>query len=76
MQPFTWNTFFMVLFGSIAVSITHYLPIPINNHYVLIFIKSALFSIIYFIPVYFFNVSEDINSMVDKYLVKVKNNKV
>ena len=77
MQPFTWNTFLMILFGSIALITVYYLPISIKNHYALIFIKSSFFCTLYFIPVYFFKVSEDINGMVDKYLVKlkVKNNK-
>ena len=65
-QPFTANTIKVFLIAVLMYFITD--NININNVYVSIAVKTLVFSILYLLPVYLLKISEDINSVVDKYL--------
>ncbi|MDT8411457.1 MAG: oligosaccharide flippase family protein [Vicingaceae bacterium] len=67
MQPYSWATLLMLLFGFISAIIVYYIPFSFDNKIILIITKSILFSVLYFLPVYFLNISPDINLMVNKY---------
>lgn len=70
MQPYSWNTLLMLLFGAIAALIVYFIPFKLENKILLIIIKSSLFVTLYFLPVYFFKISNEINGFVNKYLPK------
>lgn len=69
MQPYSWATLLMVLFGFISASIIYFLPFTFENKIVLIISKSLLFSGLYFLPVYLLKISPDINLIVNKNLL-------
>jgi len=69
MQPYSWATLLMVLFGFISASIIYFLPFTFENKIVLIISKSLLFSGLYFLPVYLLKISLDINLIVNKNLL-------
>jgi O-antigen/teichoic acid export membrane protein len=68
-QPFSLNTVKALFFAFIAFYITSY--ININEAYISILSKTVAFSALYLIPIYFFKVSEDINEIVDKVVVRL-----
>ncbi|MCW8939266.1 MAG: polysaccharide biosynthesis C-terminal domain-containing protein, partial [Flavobacteriales bacterium] len=70
LQPFTVKTLNMLLIGGFAAAITYFLQLSIENHIVSIITKSAIFCFLYILPVYLLKVSEDINSVIDKYLFR------
>lgn len=73
LKPFSINTLKMLFFGITAFVPVLFIPKLIaENHILTMVIKTTLFGILYFIPVYYFKVSEDVNSLVDKYLSKLK----
>lgn len=67
-QPFSKNTIKIIVIAVIAYTATMFLII--NNIYLSIIIKSIIFSIIYVTPIYLLNISEDINSIINKILNK------
>ena len=71
MHPFSLKTLLMVFFGVIAVIIVCYLPIRFDNQLLMVVLKSIIFMFLYIIPVYLFNISSDINDLINKYLLKV-----
>ena len=70
LQPFTVKTLNMLLIGAFAAVVAYFLPLNIENHIVSIIAKSAIFCFLYILPVYLLKVSEDINSVIDKYLFR------
>ncbi|PKP45500.1 MAG: hypothetical protein CVT95_08615 [Bacteroidetes bacterium HGW-Bacteroidetes-12] len=68
MQPYSWATLLMLLFGFISAAIVYFLPFSFENRILLIITRSFLFTGMYFLPVYFLNLSPDINLMVNKYI--------
>lgn len=70
LQPFSLGTINMLLIGGVAGAITYFLPLSIENHILSIIMKSAIFCFLYILPVYIFKISEDINSVIDKYLFR------
>ena len=73
LKPFSINTIKMLFFGVIAFVSVMFLPKLIAENLILtMIIKTGVFGIFYFIQVYYFKVSEDVNALVDKYLTKFK----
>lgn len=70
LQPFSFKTLYMLIIGCVAGVITYFLPLIIENHIISIITKSAIFCFLYTFPVYLFKISEDINSVIDKYLFR------
>lgn len=71
LKPFSSNTIKMLFFGVIAYVPVMFFPKVIAENLILtMIIKTGVFGILYIIPVYFFKVSEDVNGLVDKYLIK------
>lgn len=71
MQPYSWKTLFMLLFGVIAAIIVYLSPLPIEKKIILIVVKSAFFVGLYALPVYLFKISSDVNAVVNKYSSKI-----
>lgn len=67
-QPFSLNTLKVLVIAIIAYYCVSL--IEIENVYFSILCKTAVFSVVYLVPVYFFKISEDIVSVVDQLLVK------
>jgi len=65
-NSYSFNALKMFFLGILAGLIVYFLPIYIENHYLLILIKSTLFTSLYIIPVYFFKISTDINRIINK----------
>jgi O-antigen/teichoic acid export membrane protein len=68
MQPYSLNTLAMVVLGLVAAAIVYYLPLHWDEKISLIAVKSALFVILYFVPVFLLKISSDINNMTHKVL--------
>ena len=64
LQPFTSKTLLLYLIGAFAYGVSLLLPEQ-SNYIVDIFIRSSIILVVFSIPVYFFNISEDINQRVD-----------
>ncbi len=67
-QPYSLNTLAMVLLGLIAAAIVYFLPLRWDEKILLIAVKSALFMVLYFVPVFLLKISPDINTMTYKVL--------
>jgi O-antigen/teichoic acid export membrane protein len=66
MQPYSMATLKMVLFGLAAAGITWILPLDTDNAIFNIILRSSVFVLLYFIPVYLLKVSPDINEVINK----------
>ncbi|MBC8321717.1 MAG: polysaccharide biosynthesis C-terminal domain-containing protein [Bacteroidetes bacterium] len=64
LQPFTSKTPLLYIIGAFAYGVSLLLPEQ-SNYIVDIFIRSSIILVVFSIPVYFFNISEDINQRVD-----------
>jgi O-antigen/teichoic acid export membrane protein len=71
MQPYSWATLAMLFLGAVAAVVVWYIPVFLDNKILMILVKSVSFVILYFSPVYFFNISPDINQMTNKLLSDV-----
>jgi O-antigen/teichoic acid export membrane protein len=71
MQPYSWATFAMLLFGIMAGIIAYHIPVFSDNKLFMIFIRSIIFVILYFTPVYLLKISPDINQMTNNILAKI-----
>ncbi|PIQ14858.1 MAG: hypothetical protein COW67_11520 [Flavobacteriales bacterium CG18_big_fil_WC_8_21_14_2_50_32_9] len=68
MQPYSWATFIMLLTGFIVGVIIYFIPFTLGNKIILISLKSSIFVLLYSLPIYYFKISLDINSFINKYL--------
>ena len=64
LQPFTSKTLLLYLIGAFAYGVSLLLPEQ-SNYIVDIFIRSSIILVAFSLPVYFFNISEDVNQRVD-----------
>jgi len=64
LQPFTYKILLLYFIGFFTFWISTLLPQQ-PNYIVDILVRSGIISIIYVLPVYYFNISEDINNKVD-----------
>jgi O-antigen/teichoic acid export membrane protein len=71
MQPYSRATLAMIILGLIAGAIVYFVPINLNNLMIQIAVKSTLFALLYFMPVYFLKISPDINQMTNNILAKI-----
>ena len=70
LQPFTQKTVLLYLIGIIAYGASLLLP-TLSNFIVDIIVRSIIISVVYIIPVYYLNISEDINGKIDTTLRKM-----
>ncbi len=73
-QPFNYKYVLVILFSVIAFIPGYYLPV-IKPFYVDIIVRSGIITVIFCLLVYFFKLSEDINSRVDTYMSWIGFNK-
>jgi len=71
LQPFNIRFAFVALVAAASYLISTYLP-QLSNYILDIFIRSALVAILFCAPIYFINISEDINNKADEYLRMMK----
>ncbi len=67
LQPFTQKTVLLYLIGIVAYLISLLIP-EISNYIIDILVRSATITIVFMIPVYYFNISVDINSRINSFL--------
>ena len=67
MQPFTWNTLWVLLLGGLAYGVAYFIP-AYPHPLLTIAAKSTVVCLVFGLPVYFLKLSEDINQLVDKVL--------
>lgn len=70
MQPFNYKHILVTLVGAAAWFLSTLLP-AFPNYIVDIIVRSALISVLYLVPVYYLNISEDINRRADEILARV-----
>lgn len=71
LQPFTQKHIYLILITSAAYYISTLMP-PLSNFIIDILIRSGLIFILFVIPVYFLNISEDINDKVNQVMLRLK----
>jgi len=71
MQPFSRGTLAMIILGFTAGTVVYFLPVHVNNTILLIAIKSVLYVVLYFVPVYLMKISPDINQMFNNLMAKI-----
>jgi O-antigen/teichoic acid export membrane protein len=71
LQPFTQKHIYIILITSAAYYISTLMP-PLSNFIIDILIRSGLIFILFVIPVYFLNISEDINDKVNQVMLRLK----
>jgi len=62
MQPFTWNTLWVILIGLISYGIVYLVPTP-QNPILSILLKGSLITILYLPPIYFLKISPELNNL-------------
>lgn len=67
LQPFNLRFVYVLLIAGAAYFVSRLIP-PFPNFIVDIIIRSSLITVIFGLPVYFLNISEDINQKADQYL--------
>lgn len=67
MQPFAWKHIWLIFTGVAAWYVTTFIP-AFSNFYLDIIIRSGAISMVFLLPVYYLNISEDINSRADAIL--------
>ena len=70
-QPFTTKFLFLIIIGFLTYWASTLVP-PFSNFIIDIIIRSIVILILFMIPVYFLNISEDINERIDNVLLKLK----
>jgi O-antigen/teichoic acid export membrane protein len=71
LQPFNFRFIFVALIGCLTYFISTFLP-PLPNYILDIVVRSAIVSVLFCAPIYFFNISEDINTKANEYLKMLK----
>lgn len=66
-QPFNAKSLFVILIIITIILLSEYIPIVLSPIFSLV-IKAALFTLVYFIIIYIFRLSTDLNKLVNKYL--------
>lgn len=64
-QPFNWKTLILVVIGLTVVFLNRFLPV-LPNYILDIAVRSTIISVLFSASVYFFKLSDDLNSWVDK----------
>ncbi len=70
LQPFTYKILLLYLLGAFAYATSLLMP-ELSNYPIDIIVRSTLILILFSVPVYFFNISEDINHKVDAVLTTI-----
>lgn len=70
--PFSWKTILPLLFALLGYFIQSFID-PFNNYIIDIIIRSIIVSILFLIPVIFFQISEDINTWLKQSIITLKN---
>jgi O-antigen/teichoic acid export membrane protein len=71
LQPYNIRFFYVIIIGMVSFAITY--VIPVKFHFIIdILIRSAVFSLLFLLPVYFFRISVDLNKTVDHFLKMFK----
>ncbi len=70
MQPYNYKHLIIIIIGFISYLAARFVP-EFKNLYFDIIIRSAIITIIFSLPVYLLNYSEDINNKVDEFLIKI-----
>lgn len=68
MQPFSMQTLYMTLLGILAALTVLIIPFEFSSPIIIILIKTSIFVILYFVPVYLLKISPDVNNLADKLL--------
>ena len=71
LQPFTIQTFYVVLILGITMLINEFLP-HVGNIYLDTIYRSLIIALLIFTPTYFLKVSEDFNLIVNQYTSKLR----
>jgi O-antigen/teichoic acid export membrane protein len=69
MQPFSYKTPVIILVGLVAYLCASSLP-DFSNYLLNIIMRSSAITIVFGLSIYFFNLSEDINSTIKGFLIK------
>lgn len=74
LQPFNIRFAYVAIIGGVCYFITMHIP-PFSNYILDIIVRSGMVIIIFCAPIYFFNISEDLNKKANEYLriLKLKN---
>jgi hypothetical protein len=70
-QPFDYRFLLLIVISLTSYWISTFIP-PFSNFIFDILIRSALITLIFVVPVYYFKISEDINEKFDDVLLKLK----
>jgi len=71
LQPFTLKTVLLYLIGGVAYVFSLLLPEQ-SNYIVDIIVRSCFVTLLFMLPVYYFNISSDINGKIDSTIKKIK----
>ena len=71
LQPFNIRFVYVAFIGGVCYIISRYLP-SFSNYLLDIFVRSSMVVILFCTPIYFLNISEDINKKANEYLRLLK----
>jgi O-antigen/teichoic acid export membrane protein len=69
-QPINYKSLVIVIIAGFSLAVTTYSLPVLENIYMGILLTGSMLTVLFWIPVYFLKVSEDINQTIDKYLKK------
>jgi len=71
LQPYTWKDVLAIVYAAIAAILSHYLP-RIPNIFADSALRTFVFCLLFFPPVYFTGVSAEVNQLIKKYILLIK----
>ncbi len=71
-HPFSKSTGMLLIIGMVSYAIAFYIP-NLENPFLNIFVKGSVFSILYIPAILFYNISPEINLLINQYYTKVMN---
>ena len=72
MQPFNWQIGWIFGIGILVLFLSSQVG-TIGNIYLDIFIRSAVITVVYLIPIITLNISKDLNNLVAKTMTEIQN---
>jgi len=71
LQPYTWKDVLAVVYAAMAGAVSYYIP-RISNIYADSALRTLVFCVLFFPPVYFTGISAEVNQLIKKYVLLIK----
>ena len=71
LQPYNYKFLLIILFLLLMLGLNYFIPVQ-SNFIMDIFLRSSIIGLVFFVLIYSFNISEDINNQINQIIAKLK----